>query len=60
MNRHLPMIRARVLDALRTPVETRCTDNSMPWQNWAKYDKPSRWRRLTIYVRRKKLDRRFL
>lgn len=56
----LAMIPSRAFDALAGPVETRCTDNSMPWQNWAKYDKPARWRRLTIYVRRKKLDRRFL
>lgn len=58
MNRHLPMIRAQVLDAMRSPVETRCADNSMPWQNWAKYDRPAVFRKLSIYVKRKKLERK--
>lgn len=58
MNRHLPMIRARVLDALREPIETRWTDNSMPVLDWEKYEKPAVFRRLDIYVKRNRMERR--
>lgn len=56
--RHLQMIRVEVLDVMRTPIETRWTDNSMPVLDLAKYDKPAVFRRLSIYIRRKKLERK--
>lgn len=58
MSRHLPMIRARVLDALREPIETRWSDNSMPVLDWSKYEKPAVFRRLSIYVKRNRMERR--
>lgn len=57
MKRHLPMIRSKVLDALREPIETRWTDNSMPVLDWEKYEKPAVFRRLSIYVKRKRIER---
>lgn len=58
MNRHLPMVRAQVLDAMRTPIETRWTDNSMPVLDWQKYDKPAVFRRLSIHIKRKRMERK--
>lgn len=54
----LAMLPRRAFDALASPIETRWTDNSMPVLDWAKYDKPAVFRRLSIHVKRKKLERR--
>lgn len=48
----------RILDAIASPVETRCTDNSMPMHDWAKYDRPAVFRKLSIDIKRKKLERK--
>lgn len=57
MKRHLPMIPARVLDALRNPIETLWSDNSMPIVHYWRYDEPSWMRKANIAIRRMKLER---